>query len=404
MRAERALLIAFALAGCKTDFIFDPAEPEEVAPDEAPPDHGSWLSMDVAPNGTDLVMAYYDRTLGGLGFAVGTPNGDGTLTWAHEQVDGYFDASSGLDTGDRGKYASMAVAPDGTVWIAYYDAGKKDLRYAHRTGGRKSWVTGLIDNGAGGIPSAGEWASLALNSDGKPVIAYHDSGNKSLKVARFADTQDDAAEGYEWVVTEVQTGQAFVGTTTDADGNEVPLTREANVGTHARLLIAGATEYIAYYDAGQQRLGLLEGTGSGFTQSFVTPEGSNEGQWPSVLVEGGTVHIAYHDVGNQDLKLASRVAGGTYNIQAIDSGDFVGADTELIQRAGKLTVLYFDGQNNDMKLATQSGGVWTVDVLGSDTNAVGFHNEIVRLGDGFWAGSYDFTTRTVFTVHLPDPA
>jgi hypothetical protein len=80
----------------------------------------------------------------------------------------------------------------------------------------------------------------------------------------------------------------------------------------------------------------------------------------------------------------------------------VGADTEVFRRAGNLAIVYFDGQNNDMKLATKSGTVWVTETLGAADNAVGFHNEIVRLGDGFWAASYDFTGRVLFTYRLTD--
>jgi hypothetical protein len=168
-------------------------------------------------------------------------------------------------------------------------------------------------------------------------------------------------------------------------------------------MIAGSTEYIAYYDAGQQRLGLLEGTAGNYTQSFVTEAGVNMGAWPSMLLDGGTLSVAFHDVQNQNLMVATRASGG-FTVEVADAGDYVGADTELLQRGGALTVLYFDGQNNDMKLATKRGGEWVTETLGSADRAVGFHNEIVRVGNGFWAGSYDFTTRTVFTHRLPDPS
>ena len=252
--------------------------------------------MDVAPDGERLVIGYYDREQDAVGFAVGTIGSEG-ITWAHEQVDGYQDPNSGLDSGDRGKFTSMKVAPDGTVWMAYYDADFKSLRYAHRIGGNilggtPDWVTGEVDAGTGGIPRAGEWASLDLDADGNPVIAYHDEGEGTLKVARLAADQIEGEdnEGYEWTITEVQRGQAWTSTVPDELG-EFP-TREAKVGQYARLHIEDGVEYIAYYDAAQQRLGLLEGTDGSFNQTFVSDEGLNMGQWPSILIESGTLRIA----------------------------------------------------------------------------------------------------------------
>jgi hypothetical protein len=385
--------LSIALLGCQQD-IFIPKDPVVVPdPDPEPPDFGSWLAMDIAPDGERLVIGYYDREQGAVGFAIGTVGSEG-VTWAHEQVDGYQDPSSGLDVGDRGKYCTMRVAPDGTVWMAYYDTGKKSLYYAHRTGGVFSWETGLVDAGSSGIPAAGEWSSMALDADGNPIISYYDVGEKTLKVARLAATQDDASEGYEWDVEEIHRGQPWV-STTEVDASGAPVQREASVGTYSRILIEDGVEYIAYYDEAQQRLGLMQGTAGAYTQSFVTEEGLNMGQWPSMLVDSGTLHIAYHDVDGQNLMVATRTASG-WQQESPDQGDFVGADTEIVKRNGNIGVLYFDGQNNDMKYTDKSGTVWVSTTVGSEANAVGFHNEIVELNGDWWVGSYDFTNRTLF--------
>jgi hypothetical protein len=126
------------------------------------------------------------------------------------------------------------------------------------------------------------------------------------------------------------------------------------------------------------------------------------GQWPSILLDSGTVNIAFHDVGNQDLVVATRTGGG-FELEVADAGNFVGADTEIHKRAGNLAVLYFDGQDNDMKLATKNGAVWVTETLGDPDRAVGFHNEVVRVGAAWYAGSYDFTNRQVFLHVTPDP-
>lgn len=385
------------LSACLVESNVTSKNPPDVPSDPAPIDHGAWLSMDTAPDGERVVMAYYDRTNGGLGFAIGTPQEDGSLSWYHEQVDGYADPNSGLDTGDRGKHASMRVAPDGTVWIASYDVGQKNLRYAHRLGGHKSWTTGIVDPGDGFASDAGQWASLDLDANGNPVIAYYDAGLKALRVARLAETQDDTNDTYEWSLTTAQTGQAWSGV--DAEG--LPIARDADVGTHARLHINGATEYIAYYDAGQQRLGLLEGLAGQWSQSFVSPAGKNMGQWPSITTEGGETVLAFHDLTNQDLVSAYRADGG-WRVDIVDAGEFVGSDTEIFRRAGNLSIVYFDGENNDMKLATKSGAQWTSETIGQADAAVGFHNEVVRQGDGFWLASYDYTNRALFSHRLVD--
>lgn len=389
-------LLLLASIACKPEYIFEPNTVTEFLGVEPSIDHGSWLSMDVAPDGQRLVMAYYDRELDGLGFATGTPKRDGTIDWVHEQVDGYS-GDDGFDVGDRGKYASMKVAPDGTVWIAYYDAKKGNLHYAHRTGGAASWITGIVDQGEGlSNQDAGSWASLDLDANGNPVIAYHDEGEGVLKIARPTDLSNGTVD-LQWTVETAYTGTDYT-EVVDADNT---IYREADVGEYARLYISGATEYVAFYDRAQQRLGLVEGSAGAYSMSYVTPEGVNMGQWPSILVDAGTLHIAFHDVTNQDLVVATRGSGG-YQLAVADGGEFVGADTEIHKRSGNLAVLYFDGHDNDMKLAVQNGGAWVIDTIGASDKAVGFHNEVVRVSGAWYLGSYDFTNRRIFLEKQED--
>ena len=362
--------------GCSQEYNFPKID---IATVETPIDYGSWLSMDTAPDNQRIAIAYYDRSHTALGFAVGTPNRDGTVNWKHEEVDGYPD-SEGLDRGDKGKYCSMKVAPDGTVWVAYHDVTNGGLWAAHRRG--YTWETSLVDSGSGASPNAGQWASLALSSDGNPVIAHHDSGKGNLRVSRFADGA--------WTTEEAHSGEAY---SEEVDGETVY--REASVGTFARLQIHNGTEYIAFYDAAQQSLNLLEGFAGAYTHSVVDST-SDVGQWPSMLIDDTDLYIAYHDVGGQSLKVATRSGGGSFSLNTVDSGEFRGADTHIFTHDDKKTILYFDGHDNNMMMVQQSGSDWNITTVGGETAAIGFHNEATATDGHMWVASYDFTNRTLF--------
>jgi hypothetical protein len=164
--------------------------------------------------------------------------------------------------------------------------------------------------------------------------------------------------------------------------------------SHATLMIHEGTEYIAFYDKAEGSLHLLEGSGGSYTDTVVDDVG-DVGQWPSMAMVDGTLMVAYQDVGEQDLRLATR-SGGSWSFEVIDDAPFRGADTELFVRDGKVHIVYFDGHDNDAWLAVNEGGSWSLNLIGADGQAIGFHNEVVHLGDTWWAGSYDFTGRGLY--------
>lgn len=386
MNPSRILLLGSLLvAGCEcnktTPSTDDTGERIEVR------DRGQWLSMGVLANG-DLVASYFDREDDGLAVAFGSLTADG-VSWTYEHVDGFKD-ENGLDTGNRGTFTSLVVAPGDVIWVAYYDVGNGALRYARRhntanplTGELEGeWIAGVADVGGGASPDAGKWASIALDPDNKPVIAHYDDGEGELRVTRW----DGAAFGNQVVIE----GEEYY---YDTGGQ----TKPADVGSFADLLItADGTEYIAHYDAAWNRLLLSVGGAEGYTTTVVDDEG-NVGQWPSLHVaDDGTVHIAYQDVTNQRLRYASG-SGSTFTSVEVDDSPYVGADTEIFVNGDLLSVLYFDGQNNDMKLATLAAGLWDTKTLaGDDGLGLGYHNEVVLTNGTYYAGCYDYTQRSIW--------
>ena len=370
--------LLLSACSCRPDYTFPDAETPFVSAD--PGDVGSWLSMDTTPDGARLTMAYYDRVSEGLVYAIGSPLDDGSWSWTYEKVDGW-PASNGLDSGDRGKYASQATAPDGTVWVAYQDATNETLLVAHRTGG-PVWelLSPMVVGGA--------WISLALDGDGNPVIAHQVVEDGVLRVTRW--------DGANWISEDVLIGQPFDETTPEG----VTVHRDAGAGAYARLAIVGGVEYIASYDSAQQRLVLLEGGRGAWTQTVVDGAGAtapgavaDAGAWPSLWVDGDTLHLAYQALGTQTLRFATRTAGA-WSLETVDATPWRGSDTEVFSRGGLPAVVYFDGYENNQILAErQTNGSWLIQKLAGDDAAVGYHNEVVTVSGQTWVGSYDFTHR-----------
>jgi len=378
--APTLLVVLLPLGACKKD---DPKADDTETPVGTDPDTGAdddvgaWLSMKVTPDGKPAI-AYYNRTEDALAYAVGTISG-GSVSWAKEKVDSFKD-ENGLNPGDAGKYASLAIAADGTAWIAYQDTSNGTLKYARRDPATAAWTVGVADIGGGRSSDAGYWASIALAPGDAPVIAHYDKGEGDLRVARWNGTAFSGSVAYS--------GEDYVATDTatpSADGN---------AGEYAKLLITSeGREYVAFYDRAWGALRLANGSGGSWSVETVDDSG-DVGAWPDLVLDGSTMHIAYQDVGNQDLKLASG-SPGAFSVRTLDSGDYVGADAAVYVDSGAVGAFYFDGVDNDLKRGNL-GGDWSSARVAGDEGALGYHNETVTIGGVRYVACYDYTHRSIW--------
>lgn len=89
--------------------------------------------------------------------------------WKVETVD----LLAGIGYPDRN---GITVGPDGSIYLSYYDAGRGDLRLAHREGAK--WIVETVDSGTAGFTSS-------VQVDEQNIwIAYADeSGTGGFKIA-----------------------------------------------------------------------------------------------------------------------------------------------------------------------------------------------------------------------------
>jgi hypothetical protein len=148
--------------------------PNEIVTLDTEGDVGAGTSLAIGADGLP-VIAYQDATnqdlkvlkCGNLGCSAGN-------------VVTTIDAAAQV-----GDVTSIAIAPDGFPVIAYYEAGRQDLKVAKcadpacRAG---TAVTTIDGDGA----DVGRSASLAIGSDGLPIIAYLDMTHVDVRVAKCA--------------------------------------------------------------------------------------------------------------------------------------------------------------------------------------------------------------------------
>lgn len=150
--------------------------------DELPPIETGLIGRyaSVATDGSDVFVSAYEEGFGDL--VVGKLNQDERIDWMW--VDGVPDGAPivagptgprggvELPGADVGRYTSLAVDGTGALHVTYYGAEPGTLYYALgtlRDDGSYDWETVRLDEAG----DAGRWASISVDAEGRPGIAYH---------------------------------------------------------------------------------------------------------------------------------------------------------------------------------------------------------------------------------------
>jgi len=169
-------------------------------PDSSGDDVGLYSSITIGPEGFP-VSSYYNEDRRYLYLALCA---DATCSSAWS---GSLEGGGGLDWG---RHTSVAIGTDGSPIISHHEASNGDLRAVHHCSSCfPAAVTTRTTLDA--VDDVGEYSSIAIGADGMPVISYHDSTHGALKVARCYDvkctsssvtTLDDSGDtGYFTAIT-----------------------------------------------------------------------------------------------------------------------------------------------------------------------------------------------------------
>jgi hypothetical protein len=284
-----------------------------------------------------------------------------------------------------GLYSSMKVPADGNPVVSYHDDTANTLKVVKCDNpfcSGTNTITVVDDPPLGGV---GEYSSLAIGADGLPVIAYHDAGLLSLKVAKCGNA---ACSGGAVTITQV-----------DNPANTVGLYASIAIG-------ADGFPVISYFD---QTAGTLKvakcgnaACNAGNTLTTVDDPANVVGDHTSIAVPAdGRPVISYRDVTAGQLRVlkcgnAACTAGNVINV--VDQAFFVGQYTSIAIGADGMPIVSYFHSIGRLKVAKCGDAACgpasrVVSVVDSPVNtSVGLYTSIAVPADGLPViGYHDLT-------------
>lgn len=284
---------------------------------------------------------------------------DGTQ-WNIDTVDG---------SNSVGEYASLALDSNGYAHISYYDAANKKLKYAHWTD--DGWDVMTVDSAAG----TGMYSAIAVDNNNRPHIAYqynYTTDSYYLKYARW--------NGYYWVIS-----------TIDYYGNVGPQTHISIAIDHNNY------PHISYLDDNAlytENLKYVHYNGSSWLTEVLDVVSYKQGAYSSIAIDSNNnPHISFTDATKKILKYISW-DGSAWKCVVVDSSaDVPGLYNSLaLDSADQPHIAYYTSTSQNLKYAYWNGSQWVLETLDSAGN-VGVYPSLALDPHGWAMISYYDQTR-----------
>lgn len=302
--------------------------------------------------------------------------------------------------GDVGRDVSVAIGTDGNPVLSYYDFTNKDLKVARC--GNATCTSGNTLTSVDTTENVGSGSSIAIGTDGLPVVSYRDVSSGRLKVAWCGDAGCTAGN----TLTVADTYPP------DTDAFPVPW------GTTSIAIGTDDFPVVSHLDPYRERLRVTKCGNAGctsVTSSRTVDAVFERGDHASIAIgTDGFPVVSYQAHGTEDNLMVAKCANagcttGT-TITPVDTPGDVGSYSSLaIGADGNPVISYFDRTNGDLKVAwcgntgCSSGNVLAaVDTpgrVGSSTSiAIGADDTPVV---SYW---YDSPSRALKVARLPATA
>jgi hypothetical protein len=279
---------------------------------------GQFTSIAIGTNGNPII-SYADATNGDL--KVAACNNPTCTTSTNTIID---------SNGDVGYFTSITIGTNGNPIISYLDATNFDLKVAVCDNPICTTSTNTtIDSNSTGF---GQFTSIAIGTNGNPIISYYDLTNSDLKVAACNNP-----------------------TCTDSDN--YTLDNAGDVGAYTSITIGtNGNPIISYWDLSHNDLKVAACNNPTCTDSdnYTLDNAGDVGAYTSITIgTNGNPIISYTDATSDDLKVAAcnNPTCTTSTNSTIDSNGNVGLYTSMtIGANGHPVISYYDATNQDLKV------------------------------------------------------
>jgi hypothetical protein len=235
--------------------------------------------------------------------------------------------------GTVGQYTSMVLDSTNNPIISYYNATQAKLKVMHCFEKNCAKFNSIVTPDA--ASNVGKYTSIALDSNGNPVVSYYDEAGHALKVLHCGNSS-------------CSTGNT-IATPDSID----------NVGQYTSITVDSNNKpVVSYYDVTKGILKVLHcgNAACNAGNTIATPDVmSSNGVQSSIKINGsGNPVVAYYDFTKKSLKMltcgnASCTAGNT--ITTVDANGAVGPYPSLVlSNNGNPAVSYLDLTNGKLKI------------------------------------------------------
>lgn len=275
-----------------------------------------FTTLAIAPDGTPYV-AYVDAN---DNYRISVRRFDGS-TWN-------LAGSSGFTTGAANP-AALAFAPDGKPYLSFVDTTY--MTQVMKFNGIDTWTAVGT-----GLPADTDVTSLAFAPDGTPSVAYIDGSNSKATVMKYSSDS--------WSFTGVSTAAAWSASLAAApDGTPYVAYSDYDKGGKATVMQYNGTNWLPVVSAG-----------------FTTGTATNGSL---AIAPDGTLYLAYQDGATSGKATVMQFSGSTWSLVG-DAGFSAGTATNIslaIAPDGKPTVAYQDGANSSKSTVLKyTGSTWSV--------------------------------------------